>query len=140
TTDYLADQAKATEQSSAAFSSRLLTNSPAFPSADPVVSGCDGVDVTATTRYAEFLAKEIANAMLAAAAWACNEDILGENGPAACIPLAVAADVANGLFDTATFCSGEGTANQVDANFRRLAHIHDDLAEALTTIVNTSNA
>ncbi|MEO7274304.1 MAG: hypothetical protein ABIX28_23625 [Vicinamibacterales bacterium] len=140
TTDFLATQAEAAPQSSPTASRLLLSNTPAFPAADPVVSDCDGVDVTAATRYAEFIAKEVANAILAAAAWACNEDILGENGSAACIPLAIAADIANGLFDTATFCAGEGTANQVDANFRRLAHIHDDLAEALTTIVNTSNA
>jgi len=140
TTDYLAKQAEATQQSSATVNRQILSNSPAFPTADPVVSNCDSVDVTAATRYAEFIAKEVANAVLAAAAWACNEDILGENGSAACIPLAIAADVANGLFDTATFCAGEGTANQVDANYRRLDHIHTDLADALTTIVNTSNA
>ena len=47
--------------------------------------------------------------------------------------VAIAADIANGFFDTATFCSGEVTANQVDANFRRLDHIHDDLAAVQAT-------
>ena len=86
------------------------------------------------------IAKEVTNSILAAAAWACNEDILGENGSAACIPFAIAADIANGFFDTSAWCAGEFTANQVDANFNRLGHIHDDLTEGITTIVNTDNA
>jgi hypothetical protein len=117
-----------------------LPRSPGFPDPVPVVAGCNGVDTTAETRYALFITKEVANAVLAAAAWVCNEDILGENGSAACIPLAIAADVANGFFDTATFCAGELTANQVDANFNRLAHIHDDLAADTTSIINNDNA
>jgi hypothetical protein len=36
--------------------------------------------------------------------------------------------------------SGEVTANQVDANFNRLGHLHDDLEGAITTIVNNNNA
>ena len=39
--------------------------------------------------------------------------VLGENGSAACIPFAIAADIANGFFDTATFCDGEVTGNEV---------------------------
>ena len=91
------------------------------------------MDITADTRYALFIIKEVANAVLAAAAWVCNEDILGEKGSLACVPLAIAADVANGFFDTATFCAGEVTANQVDANFNRLDHIHNDLAAVQAT-------
>ncbi|MGE5347291.1 MAG: hypothetical protein ACM3JH_15160 [Acidithiobacillales bacterium] len=106
---------------------------PGFPGPVPLVSGCDGVDISADTRYALFIAKEVANSILAAAAWVCNEDILGENGSAACVPLAIAADIANGFFDTATFCAGEVTANQVDANFNRLDHLHDDLAAVQST-------
>ena len=53
---------------------------PVLPTADPIVSGCDGVDITPGTRYGLFIAKEVVNSILAAAAWACNEDILGENG------------------------------------------------------------
>lgn len=43
----------------------------------------------------------------------------------------------------ANFCAGEVTANQVTANFERLAHIHDDLQAdfaALTTNINQSTA
>ena len=112
----------------------LAPLTPGFPGPVALVSGCDGVDITADTRYALFIIKEVANAVLAAAAWVCNEDILGENGSLACVPLAIAADIANGFFDTATFCAGEVTANQVDANFNRLDHIHNDLAAVQTTV------
>jgi hypothetical protein len=129
---YLA--ARMESQQKAAEKNRALSPlTPGFPGPVPVVSGCDGVDTTADTRYALFIIKEVANAVLAAAAWVCNEDILGENGSLACVPLAIAADIANGFFDTATFCAGELTANQVDANFNRLDHIHNDLAAVQAT-------
>ena len=115
-------------------------NSPGLPGPVPIVSNCNSVNIDATERYALLIIKEVANSILAAAAWVCNEDILGENGSLACVPLAIAADVANGFFDTATFCAGEVTANQVDGNFNRLQHIHDDLDGAITTIVNNNNA
>jgi hypothetical protein len=134
------DLASAASRPTAAADLPPLTLSPPFPGPVDVPSGCNGVNIDAAERYALLIIKEVANAVLAAAAWVCNEDILGENGSLACVPLAIAADIANGFFDTATFCAGEVTANQVDANFNRLSHIHDDLAEALNTIVNTSNA
>ena len=84
--------------------------------------------------------KEVANSILAAATFVCTQDILGTNGAPACIPFAIAASIANGFFNTATFCAGEVTANQVDANFNRLDHLHGDLTGGVTTIVNTSNA
>jgi hypothetical protein len=132
-------QQKAAEASSALEPLTPGPLTPGLPGPPPLVGGCDGVDITAETRYDLLIIKEVANSILAAAAWVCNEDILGENGSAACIPLAIAADVANGFFDTATFCSGEVTANQVDANFNRLNHIHDDLAavQATTNAIDT---
>jgi hypothetical protein len=129
---YLA--ARLESQQKAAEKNRALTPlTPGFPGPVDLVAGCDGVDITAETRYALLIIKEVANAILAAAAWVCNEDILGENGSLACVPLAIAADIANGFFDTATFCAGEVTANQVDANFNRLDHIHNDLAAVQAT-------
>jgi hypothetical protein len=112
---------------------------PGFPNADPIDPGCDGVDISSGTRYTQLIAREVTNSILAAAAWVCNEDILGENGSAACVPLAIAADVANGFFDTSAWCAGEVTANQVDGNYRRLDHIHSDLEGAITSIVNNDN-
>ncbi len=122
-----------TQQKSAETNRALSPLTDPFPGPVPVTGGCDGVDTSADSRYALLIIKEVANSILAAAAWVCNEDILGENGSLACVPFAIAADIANGFFDTATFCSGEGTANQIDANFRRLDHIHDDLADVQTT-------
>jgi len=111
-----------------------------FPEPVAIPVGCNGVDITAEARYALLIIKEVTNAILAAAAFVCTQDILGTNGAPACIPFAIAASIANGFFDTATFCAGEVTANQVDANFNRLGHIHDDLAGAITTIVSNNNA
>jgi hypothetical protein len=111
-----------------------------FPEPIALDPGCNGVDIASGTRYTQLIAKEVTNSILAAAAWVCNEDILGENGSAVCVPFAIAADVANGFFDTSAWCAGEFTANQVDANFNRLGHIHDDLAAGITTIVDNSNA
>jgi hypothetical protein len=131
---YLAARIESEQKAAEKNRARALTPlTPGFPGPPPLVSGCDGVDITADTRYALLIIKEVANAILAAAAWVCNEDVLGENGSLACVPLAIAADVANGFFDTATFCAGEVTANQVDANFNRLDHIHDDLAAVQAT-------
>jgi hypothetical protein len=125
--------AKIESQKTAETQRALSPLTPGFPGPVDLVAGCVGVDITADTRYALFIIKEVANSILAAAAWVCNEDILGENGSLACVPLAIAADVANGFFDTATFCAGEVTANQVDANFNRLDHIHNDLAAVQAT-------
>jgi len=114
-----------------------------FPGEPAIVSGCVGTDYTSETRYAETIANEVTQSILAAAAWACNEDILGENGSLACVPLAIAADVTAGLIDVANFCAGEVTANQVAGNFERLGHIHDDIAAdvaAITANINQSTA
>jgi hypothetical protein len=111
-----------------------------FPDPVAIPAGCVGVDVSGETRYAMLIAKEVTNSILAAATFVCNTSILGVNTSLACVPLAIAADIANGLFNTATFCAGEVTANQIDANFYRLDHLHTDLSNAITTIVNTSNA
>ena len=96
--------------------------------------------IDSASRFALLILKEIANGLLAAAAFVCLEDILGENGALACVPLAIASDLANGVFDSAQYCAGEFTANQVDANFNRLSHIHDDLTTGIKTMVNNDNA
>jgi hypothetical protein len=140
-TQYLVSQADSqkTVTSARSAAAPLAAESVPFPEPIALDPGCNGVDISSGTRYTQLIAKEVTNSILAAAAWACNEDILGENGSAACIPLAIAADVANGFFDTSAWCSGEVTANQVDANFNRLGHIHDDLTAGITTIVSNDN-
>ena len=136
-TQYLASRSE-TRNNSALWGP--LASSAGFPDADPVYSGCDGVDITPATRYTQLIAKETTNSILAAAAWVCNEDILGENGSAACIPLAIAADVATGFFDTSAWCAGEVAGNEADGSFKRLDHIHSDLENAITSIVSNNNA
>jgi hypothetical protein len=139
-TQYLVSQADSQKTvSTARFAASFGAESVPFPEPIAVDPGCNGVDISSGTRYTQLIAKEVTNSILAAAAWVCNEDILGENGSAACIPFAIAADVANGFFDTSAWCSGEVTANQVDANFNRLGHIHDDLTAGITTIVSNDN-
>jgi hypothetical protein len=111
-----------------------------FPDPVAIPAGCNGVDISADTRYALLITKEVTNSILAAAAFVCNTSILGVNTSLACVPFSIAASIANGLFDTATFCAGEVTANQIDANFNRLDHIHNDLTSGITTVVSNSNA
>jgi hypothetical protein len=111
-----------------------------FPGAPALISECSGLPIDSAARFALLVLKEIASSILAAATFVCTQDILGENGSLACVPLAIASDIANGVFDSAQYCAGEFTANQVDGNFNRLGHIHDDLSAGITTIVNNDNA
>src|SRR3954471_9606485 len=78
-TQYLASKGEANKKAAAATLVPIPT-SPGLPGPDPVLSNCNSVDTSAATRYTQLIAKEVANSILAAAAWACNEDILGENG------------------------------------------------------------
>jgi hypothetical protein len=100
-TESLVRQSESRAQASPADSFQSL--SAGFPGPVAIPSGCNGVDISADTRYALLIVKEVANSILAAAAFVCTQDILGTNGAAACIPFAIAADVANGFFNTATF-------------------------------------
>lgn len=111
-----------------------------LPGAAAVVSQCNSVDSSPGTRYAELIAKEVTSSILAAATFACVETILGENGSLVCEPFAIANDIAQGLFNVATFCAGEGGSNQADAAYLRLEHLHNDLSAAVTTIVNNDNS
>jgi hypothetical protein len=113
-----------------------------LPGAPDLISECVSptIPLDSAGRYALLIIKEVASSILAAATFVCTQDILGENGSLACVPLAIAADIANGFFDTAQFCAGEFTANQVDGSYNRLEHIHADLATGITTIVNNDNS
>ncbi len=121
-------------ESEAPPANRLEPRSLPLPEPIALISQCSTDDVDVNVRYTRLIAKEVTSSILAAATFVCTQDILGENGSAACIPLAIAADIANGFFDQGVFCAGEVTANQVDANFRRLEHIHTDLADGITLL------
>jgi len=137
-TRFVVSQSTARAKAEAGKMVQLL--SAGFPEPVAIPAGCDGVDIGAETRYALLIAKEVTSSILAAAAFVCNTSILGVNTSLACVPFSIAASVAIGLFDTATFCAGEVTANQIDANFNRLDHLHNDLTAGITTVVSNSNA
>jgi hypothetical protein len=130
---YLASQAE---------SRRFQQKSLPLPGAPELFGQCVSptIPLDSAGRYALLIIKEVANSILAAATFVCTQDILGNNGSLACVPLAIASDIANGFFDVAQFCAGEFTANQVDGNYNRLQHIHDDLGTGISTIVNNDNA
>jgi len=134
----IASEFLATEAESRRFQQKSLP----IPAQPDLIGECVSptIPLDSAGRYALLIIKEVANSILAAATFVCTQDILGENGSAACIPLAIASDIANGFFDVAQFCAGEFTANQVDGNYRRLEHIHDDLGAGISTIVSNANA
>ncbi len=111
-----------------------------FPDAAAVISQCDSVDSSPGTRYIQLIAKEVTQAFLDSANYGCVEDILGFNASLACIPFAVANSIAQGFFNTSTFCAGEAGGNQADASYQRLLHLHSDLSAGVTSIVNNDNS
>ena len=133
----MAKQTSALVQARASVSIQPL--SAGWPEPVPEPGGCDGVDISPEARYTQLIAMEVTSSILAAANFVCIESILGTNGAAACIPLAIAASIANGFYVTSTFCAAEVTVNQVDANIRRLEHLHNDLRDGVTAVVDNAN-
>jgi hypothetical protein len=113
-----------------------------FPSAPAVIDSCSPSNTPHSDQstYDALIAFQVTSGILAAAAWVCNEDILGENGSAACIPLAIANDIASSLFAVRSFCAGLDTASTVLGNYDRLDHIHTDLTNARADIINNANS
>lgn len=134
--------------SGAVLASEVLASKPAksvrkslpFPVAGPVIGNCDSVDSSSSFRYGALIAKEVTTSILAAATFVCTQDILGENGSAACIPLAIAADIAIALYEVATFCADESAGSVADAGYLRLEHLHNDLNTGMTNIINNDNS
>lgn len=132
----------------AVLASELIASSPVkeqaksagFPGAAAVVSQCNSVDYSPSRRYSELIAKEVTSGLLAAATFVCTQDVLGANASVPCIALAIADDVAQSLFNTATFCAGEEGSNQIDASYQRLAHLHDDLTAGILSIITNDNS
>jgi hypothetical protein len=117
-----------------------FSKSAGFPDSAPIVNECNSVDYSPSTRYTQLIAKEVTGSILAAATFVCIESILGVNASLVCVPFAIAASIANGFFDTSTFCAGEVSGNFHDANYARLEHLHGDLSTGTTTILNTINS
>ena len=137
-TNHLARQADAMGRAGAA--NLIQPFSDGFPEFTPILSNCDGINISGDERYSLLIAKTVLDAVLAAATFVCSTSVLGVNTSLACVPFSVAASVASGLYNTAVWCAGEVTGNQVDANFNRIDHLHDDLTAAITAIVDSSNA
>ncbi|MGE5168961.1 MAG: hypothetical protein ACM3JC_01175 [Rudaea sp.] len=110
-----------------------------LPSSPTVIDACNNTPHGDQITYDALIAYQVTSGILAAAAWVCNEDILGENGSAACIPLAIANDIASSLFAVRNFCAGLDTAATVNGNYSRLGHIHDDLTEARNAVIANTN-
>ena len=133
---------------SAVIATELQASSPAksrpkslpFPDAAAEISQCNSVDSSPGTRYVQLIAKEVTQAIIDSANYGCVETILGVNGSLACIPFAVANSIAQGFFNTSTFCAGEAGGNQADASYQRLLHLHNDLSAGVTSIVNNDNS
>jgi hypothetical protein len=142
--------AAAMELQSMATRAKARPKSAGLPSASPIISACDSNPHDSQTVYDTLIAAQVTSGILAAATFVCTEDILGENGAAACIPFAIADDIAQSLFAVRQFCQGEEGGAKSDAAYDRLDHIHTDLANAqssilsdnsskLTSILNNSN-
>ena len=114
--------------------SKPLLKSLPFPSQPTVIDACNNTPHGDQITYDALIAFQVTSGVLAAAARVCNEDILGENGSAACIPLAIANDIASSFFSVRSFCAGLDTAATVIGSYDRLDHIHNDLSAAQTAI------
>ena len=113
---------------------KVRPKSAGLPSASPIISACDSNPHDAQSVYDALIAAQVTSGVLAAATFVCTEDVLGENGSAACIPLAIADDIAQSLFAVRQFCEGEEGGAKSDAAYDRLDHIHTDLATAQSSI------
>jgi len=123
----------------AATRSLARPKSAGLPNASSILGACDSNPHDSQSVYDALIAAQVTSSVLAAATFVCTEDILGENGSAACVPLAIADDIAQGIFAVRQFCEAEEGGAKSDASYDRLAHIHTDLADAQSTILNDNS-
>ncbi len=112
---------------------------PGFPDAPPILADCNNIAHDPGFTFGALVAFEVLRTVLAAAEFVCVEVILGEDGAAACVPLAIAADAAEIPFELADFCGGEENSSLIQGSFDRLDHIHNDLDLARTAITDNIN-
>lgn len=116
-----------------------LAKSVGLPTPGPIHSACsDGLD--ADSMYATLIAKQTTQALLDSTNYVCTQDVLGINGSLACIPLAVANSIATSIWEVRSWCNGELAGAKADAAYNRLAHIHDDIADARSVLLSTSSS
>ena len=114
-----------------------------FPGSGSILSDCNNISHSSSFTFGALVAFQVVRTILAAAEFACEETIVilgeGGNAAAACIPLAIAQDVAAIPFELASFCAGEEDSAVLQGAYDRLEHIHTDLDAARTAIVNNNN-
>jgi hypothetical protein len=132
--------ASAMELQSAGTRITARPKSAGLPNASAIIGACDGNPHDAQSVYDSLIAAQVTSSILSAATFVCTEDILGENGSAACIPLAIADDIAQGIFAVRQFCEGEEGGAKSDAAYDRLGHIHTDLANAQAAVLSDNSA
>jgi hypothetical protein len=116
----------------------------ALPNAPPILGDCDNIVHTSSFTFGALIAFQAARTVLAAAEFACEEVVVvlgeGGNGAAACIPLAIAQNVAAIPYELASFCAGEEDSALLQGSYDRLGYISTELEAARIAIINNSNA
>jgi hypothetical protein len=117
---------------------------PGFPGAPSILSECNDISHSSEFTFGALVAWQVLRAVIVAAEFVCLETvvILGEggNGSAACIPLAIASDVAAIPYELADFCGGEEDSALAEGSYDRLEHIHTDLENVKGDIIASINA
>jgi len=76
----------------------------------------------------------LAQTVMLAAKFVCEEDILGTNTAAACLPLAIALGVAKQVIENADFCDDDIDSSEIGASYLRIGHLHDDTSVVQETL------
>jgi hypothetical protein len=97
------------------------------------VSQCDAIPHDAQFRFGALVVYQVADAVLAAAGFACQETIAGFNTAAVCIPLAIALQAAKAPFELGEFCAGEDDSDLMES-------ISADVAAARLEILASQTA
>ena len=122
-------------------SSGPASMTPGFPNAPPILSECDDIEHDSGFTFGALVAFQVLRTVLAAAEFACLEVIVilgeGGNGSLACIPFAVAQDVAAIPYELADFCGGEEDSALLQGSYDRLEHIHLDVEVARADILTS---
>ena len=120
------------------------SDTPGFPGAPPILTDCNNIAHSSSFTFGALVAWQVLRAVIVAAEFACLETvvILGEggNGALACIPLAIASDVAAIPYELADFCGGEEDSAIGQGSYDRLEHIHTDLENVKADIIASINA
>lgn len=115
-----------------------------FPAAPSIIGACDGIAHSSEFTFGALIGMQVARTVLAAAEFACQQMVVilgeGANTAAVCIPFAIAVDVAAIPYELADFCGGEEDSALLQGSYDRLEHIHNDLGDAQTAIINNANS